>query len=97
MAATSKRDLASKVSSALGDAGHLAILMEWIESARQLINQFEILDSHSKDFETICKSNSIAVFMAAWETEHSDALTKLISIQREFLNAAHDAAERSAA
>lgn len=96
MATASKRDLASKIGSAFGDAGHIAILLEWIENARQLISQLETLDRNNKDFEAICKSNEIAVFAATWEAEQSDALTRLLGIQRQILNAGHDAAQGSA-
>lgn len=96
MATALKNDIAFKIGSAVGDAGHIAILMEWVENARYLIGEFETLSMNDTAFEAILKRQKIPVFNAAWEIEHSDALTRLLSIQRQFLNAAHDAAEGSA-
>lgn len=96
MATTTKPDTA-RIASAVGDAHSLAILLQWIESARQLIGQFESMARHDKEFDALCKRSEIPVYMACWESEHSDTLTRLISIQCQFLNTAQDAAEGKAA
>ena len=94
---TLSKDLALKIESAVGDAHHIAILMQWIESARQILVQFEWLSTNDQEFDAICKRNTVPVFNAPWEAEHSDALTRLLLIQCQYLSAAHDAAEGRAA
>lgn len=96
MATASNKDILRKIEASVGDAHHIAVLAQWVESARQILSKFEYLSIHSKEFDAICKHHEIPVFGAAWEVEHSDALTRLLSIQCQFLNAAHDAAEGSA-
>lgn len=90
------KDIFRKIESAVGDAHHLAVLMQWVENARYLVGQFEFLSTHSKEFDAICKHHNIPVFNATWEEEHSDSLARLLSLQCQLLNAAQDATKGSA-
>jgi len=92
MATVTKPDTA-RIASAVGDAHQMAVLLQWVENARQLIGWFETLDMHNEEFAALCKRADIPVFYATWEAEHSRALARLLSIQCQFLNAAQDAAE----
>lgn len=96
MTTISSKDTLRKIESAVGDAHHLAVLMQWIECARHLIGEFETLSMNDKAFDAILKRQKIPVFNATWEAEQSDSLARLLSIQCQLLNAAHDAAEGSA-
>lgn len=97
MATVPNKDILRKIEASVGEAHHLAVLMQWVENARHLVGQFEYLSTHCKEFNAICKQYKIPVFNASWEEEHSDALARLLSIQCQFLNAAHDVATGSAA
>ena len=97
MATVPNKDILRKIEASVGEAHHLATLMQWVESARHLVSQFEYLSVHSKEFQAICKHHEIPVYKASWDEEHSDALARLFSIQCQFLNAAHDAAKGSPA
>ena len=96
MAAHTNKDILRNIEASVGEAHHLAILMGWIENARHLVSQFEYLSTHDKEFNALCKHQKIPVYNATWEEEHSDALTRLLSIQCRLLNAAQDAATGSA-
>ncbi len=91
------KDMLSKIEACVGDAHHIAVLSQWVESARQILSQFQYLSTHSKEFDALCKHHKIPTFNASWEEEHSDSLARLFSIQCQFLNAAQDAATGSAA
>ena len=93
--ATTTPAVPRNIESSVGDAHHIAILMQRIETARGLIGQFEQLNSH-KEFKSILKDYEISIFKAVWEIEHSDALARLLTIQCQFLSAAQDAAAGSA-
>jgi|GEM_PF-3571131 len=84
-----------EITSAVDDAAQLSIIMEWVESARRILSVVEWVADSTPEFKALCKKHEIPIGNAPWDTEQSDALSRLFTIQRKYLNHAGDAAEVS--
>ncbi len=76
------------VSSAINDAEQLAIIMQWIEGARHILDVVGITARYHPEFDQLCKKHSIPICNADWDVEQSDALTRLYSLQRKYFDIA---------
>lgn len=71
--------------SLIDDAAQISILMEWIESARNILYVADWVHGTTPEFRELCKKTGIPICGAAWDVEQSDALARLATIQRGML------------